>query len=369
MSTKNPAVGVKIKLANINMSNSTQVRFRLDDAKASDFSDLIKDGVKFPDVDLFAENEDAKLWVADGYHRIAAYQILGEESIKATIHYGGELDAWLFGLEKNGKQGDGLSKAEKRRAVERMLSEPKWSKWGDREISRRCGVGNKFVGDVRRELQEQRGAVASVSGTQMPDTPKIRTAIKNGKEITIDTTKIGTTKKRTMPIPHAAPSPPVELERPRPAPAPVVDEIPAATVPPAETIPAAQPPAQPPVQAEAPAAVIAPAPERLPELPAIEEPPPAPVELAAVQPPPPELTDDDIGCQATLLWNELKTVTTAMHSISTRFGQALKPPAKPRPGEKEKVRPNILDLKAEYTTVKQKLFAIVAKLHQQTESS
>lgn len=33
-----------------------------------------------------------------------------------------------------------------------FYDDAEWNKWSDREIARRCGVGNKFVGDVRCSL-------------------------------------------------------------------------------------------------------------------------------------------------------------------------------------------------------------------------
>ena len=43
--------------------------------------------------------------------------------------------------------GDGIE--DKRRAVNRLLSDPEWSHWSDREIARHCRVGADLVGRLR----------------------------------------------------------------------------------------------------------------------------------------------------------------------------------------------------------------------------
>src|SRR5262249_23433356 len=42
----------------------------------------------------------------------------------------------------------------KRRAVGRMLLDPEWRKWADREIARQCGVSHPFVATMRNELAQ-----------------------------------------------------------------------------------------------------------------------------------------------------------------------------------------------------------------------
>lgn len=49
------------------------------------------------------------------------------------------------------------SNAAKRMLVQQYLTDDYWKNWADREIARRCGVSNVFVGNIRRELS--RGVV------------------------------------------------------------------------------------------------------------------------------------------------------------------------------------------------------------------
>ena len=86
--------------------------------------------------------------------------------------------ATLQSLGSNTDHGKRRSNADKRRAVEMMLKDAEWVKWGDREISRQCAVDNKFVGNVRRDVSV--------------DYPQIeKTATRNGTTYTINTGNIG----------------------------------------------------------------------------------------------------------------------------------------------------------------------------------
>jgi phage portal protein BeeE len=37
--------------------------------------------------------------------------------------------------------------------IETLLGDEEWGKWSSREIARRCGVADSFVGDLKKSLQ------------------------------------------------------------------------------------------------------------------------------------------------------------------------------------------------------------------------
>src|ERR1700756_122323 len=90
--------------------------------------------------------------------------------------------------------------ADKRRAVETLLRDDEWSKWSDREISRQCGVGNKFVGDVR----------ASICVPNTDTQPATRTVERKGKTYEQKVSNIGKAKPKaetpTAPASKTAPA-------------------------------------------------------------------------------------------------------------------------------------------------------------------
>ena len=69
---------------------------------------------------------------------------------------------FLYAVGANASHGLRRTNTDKRRAVVRLLRDYEWSKWSDREIARRCGVANSFVGNVRRQI--------TVLGEQLPTT-------------------------------------------------------------------------------------------------------------------------------------------------------------------------------------------------------
>lgn len=67
------------------------------------------------------------------------------------------------------------------------MRDEEWGKSSDREIARRCGVGNKFVGDVRKSIC-------------VPNTDGGRTVSRNGATYTQDVTNIGHVRSEKLPV-------------------------------------------------------------------------------------------------------------------------------------------------------------------------
>src|SRR5450755_183395 len=49
--------------------------------------------------------------------------------------------------------------ADKRRSVETLLGDEEWQKWSNREIARKCGVGNDLVDRCRLEVSARFGQI------------------------------------------------------------------------------------------------------------------------------------------------------------------------------------------------------------------
>lgn len=73
----------------------------------------------------------------------------GIAEIDVAVQPGGLRDAILFAVGANATHGLRRMNADKRRAVMRLLDDPEWAAWSDREIARRCSVDHKFVGKLR----------------------------------------------------------------------------------------------------------------------------------------------------------------------------------------------------------------------------
>jgi hypothetical protein len=124
-----------------------QPRATLNREKITEFSDHMKEGVVFPPIDVFLI--EGRYLIVDGYHRDMAARGAGIQEIRCRIHIGTRRDAILLSSGTNWQHGIDRTTRDKRRAVERLINDPEWSKWSSREISRHCHVSVSFVENFR----------------------------------------------------------------------------------------------------------------------------------------------------------------------------------------------------------------------------
>jgi len=174
----------RLKLADIRTDGGTQPRAELIDEVVSEYAEAYIRGDTLPPITVYYDGTD--YWPADGYHRMAACRRHGAY-IDADVRQGTQRDAILASCGANAAHGLRRSADDKRRAVARLLEDPEWQQWSDREIARVCHVGNRFVGDLRRELCPD-----TVGGS--------RKYTRAGKEHTMDTAAIGETRGGMAPV-------------------------------------------------------------------------------------------------------------------------------------------------------------------------
>lgn len=178
-----------IEIAKIRMDGGTQPRAKLFEEVVAEYAEDMKKGATFPPVTIYFDGEE--YWLADGFHRVRAKEAIGKQEVTAEVHLGTQRDAVLYAVGANAQHGLRRTNADKRRAVIRLLRDYEWRKWSDREIARRCGVGNSFVGNVRKDI--------TVIGGQLPTTEEeseldaMRLAKKGDTTYVINTTNIGKT--------------------------------------------------------------------------------------------------------------------------------------------------------------------------------
>jgi hypothetical protein len=112
-----------------------------------DYAHDMKAGVRFPPVVVFYDG--VTYWLADGFHRVLAAIKAGVKEVEADIRRGGKRDAILYAAGANDSHGLRRTQEDKRRAVLRLLEDPEWSRWSDREIGRHCKVDGKTVASLR----------------------------------------------------------------------------------------------------------------------------------------------------------------------------------------------------------------------------
>lgn len=140
----------KLSLAVINRTGGTQPRAQLNDAIIEEYAEAMLAGDAFPPVIVYHDGTD--YWLADGFHRVNAALRAGRETIDVAVHRGTQRDAILWSVSANATHGLRRTNEDKRRAVTRLLSDPEWSQWSDREIGRRCHVHHETVAAVRASL-------------------------------------------------------------------------------------------------------------------------------------------------------------------------------------------------------------------------
>lgn len=140
----------------IRTDGGTQIRGTINDQKVVEYAEAYEAGSNFPPCDAFYDGQE--YWLADGFHRVRAQKKIDRKTVSTTIHAGTKRDALLFAIGADNKLGLARSNADKRRAVGLLLADPEWSKWSDRVIAEKCGVGYKLVADVRDQLRETRSS-------------------------------------------------------------------------------------------------------------------------------------------------------------------------------------------------------------------
>jgi hypothetical protein len=163
----------------VRLAGETQAWAQLNRQVVDEYADLMRAGIEFPPVVLFF-NGDESFWIGDGFHRCHAARQIGRETIRAEVRRGDERDALLYSCGANITHGWRRTNADKRRAVELLLRDDEWRRWSNHQIAHHCGVTPPFVGKLRRSLE----TVSSDDGQ--------RTYRREGREQTMDTSRIGT---------------------------------------------------------------------------------------------------------------------------------------------------------------------------------
>ena len=140
----------RLPIEKIRRDGGTQPRAGLDQAAIAEYAEVIRDGGTLPAVEVVHDGTDYWLW--DGYHRLAAAEQEGETEYDCFVTPGTRRDAVLKSAGANAEHGLRRTDADKRRAVEILLSDPEWSQWSDREIARQCKVSHPFVAKIRKEM-------------------------------------------------------------------------------------------------------------------------------------------------------------------------------------------------------------------------
>lgn len=140
-----------LSLDQITRDSDMQPRVEANRRTLEEYAELVRyEEEQFPPVVVFWDGQ--RYLLADGYHRYAAFEGGWRKTIPCHVYQGTKRDAILYSVGANGRHGLNMTNADKRRAVTKLLEDPEWSQWSDREIARRCHVDHSFVGKLRKSL-------------------------------------------------------------------------------------------------------------------------------------------------------------------------------------------------------------------------
>lgn len=163
-----------LKVAEIRTDLGTQTRCSIDEATVAEYADAVKAGANLPPVEVFHDGNDYIL--ADGFHRVMAYQRIARETISAKVFKGTAKDALIHSLGSNKGHGLKRTNEDKRRAALWTIREcPDWS---DRKIAEHTGLSHPFIAAVRSE-----NSTGNVSSSTKPQLSTVDSCVKRtGKD-------------------------------------------------------------------------------------------------------------------------------------------------------------------------------------------
>lgn len=216
---------MSVNIDKIRTDGGTQSRAAINEATVAEYADAMADpNTLFPPVIVYFDGRE--YWLADGFHRLAAWAQIGRAEIPAEIRQGDRRAAILHSVAANSTHGLRRTNEDKRRAVLTLLEDAEWSAWSDGEIARRCGVSREYVNRMRSSV------------TCDPITSENRTyTTRHGTTATMNTGNIGagskpdqeqsTTLAEPQPLVQAEKSAASDIAPPPPAPLqPVHDQDP-----------------------------------------------------------------------------------------------------------------------------------------------
>lgn len=151
---------VLIPLSWIKENHDTQVRGQVSSARVASLEEIIQEvGGELDPIDLFYETGEAKdinaetpLFVADGFHRLAAYRGCGKQKIPAILRQGDKSEAIEFGLRRNCRHGTPMTAKEKRHAAELAVRDPRLGEFPDKKLAKIIGVSPTLISEARKGI-------------------------------------------------------------------------------------------------------------------------------------------------------------------------------------------------------------------------
>jgi hypothetical protein len=136
-----------LKLDEITLIEGNHAREKISQKQVSQYAALMKDGVVFPPIIVFGEENI----LGDGWHRFYAHQHNKQTEIMVEKKEGGAREARLYSYQAN---NHGLPPTPKERIANAtyLLTDSEWSQWPDARIAAHVGLDRSTVWRMRQTL-------------------------------------------------------------------------------------------------------------------------------------------------------------------------------------------------------------------------
>jgi ParB-like chromosome segregation protein Spo0J len=140
-----------MKLTDITIDSALQGRVELNQEVINEYSEILREGVKFPAVKIYRVGSSN--FLVDGWHRYFAHKKAGLADIESDVVDGTYREALYYAITKANKgHGLRLSINDKRKKLMMLLDDVEWAETTDRKIAQLLEVSHTFVGNVRGSL-------------------------------------------------------------------------------------------------------------------------------------------------------------------------------------------------------------------------
>jgi hypothetical protein len=148
-----------LKVKSIRRDGGTQPRADLDDRTVGEYADLLRDGAKFPPVEVYYDGKNH--WLYSGFHRCAAHELLGWDMIDADVKQGTQRNAQWASFAANKEHGLRRQPGDVKRSLYRIFADDGWKGTPHRTLASHLGCARSTVAEHSRNYQAEKPASAT----------------------------------------------------------------------------------------------------------------------------------------------------------------------------------------------------------------
>jgi len=168
-----------LPIEKIRIDGGTQPRAEINEKMVEEYASLLSEKVLMPPVIVYFDGKE--YWLADGFHRYFSHKKLGLTEMLVDIRNGTLREAQLFSKTANKGRGMSMSAKDNQYIVLSMVNDKEWGQWSNKAIADWVGVSAMTVGRIKKKANVQQ--------------PTKKKTIRKGKEVIVDTSKMGTIAK------------------------------------------------------------------------------------------------------------------------------------------------------------------------------